>query len=419
MASLVFIMSYPYPSCTHLGPQLGPRIVFFTGGSALRSLSQELCLHTHNSVHLVTPFDSGGSSAVLRREFHMLAVGDVRNRLLALADKTLVPPAVMAVCAMRLPPDGDRNALLHILYSLASERDPAWAEVPRVVGEVLRLHLRYFLDHMPLHFDPRLACVGNLFLVGGYLHHGRQLGPVIDLMTRLLHVRGTVLPIINDDLHLAATLEDGSVLLGQHRITKAGATETPSVADATEEHAVFSPVRELFLTRHVPTLDPVVDAQACKIAPCECSASLSPAAGTWLRAADAICYPMGSFYTSVLANLLPEGVGRAVADASCPKLYIPNSGQDPEQRNLSVAQAVAVLLRTLRRDAGEVEARDLVRTVLVDSQHGAYAGGIDEAGIRAQGVELVDAPMVCPADPMRHDPVLTAAALLGCCKRGD
>lgn len=388
---------------SHTLPQLGPRIVFFTGGTALRALSQELCQYTHNSVHLVTPFDSGGSSAVLRRACHMLAVGDVRNRLLALADKSLVPSTVMALWNLRLPQGGNRDHLLQILYSLASERDSAWAQVPRVFGEILRVHLRYFLDNMPSNFDPRLACVGNLFLVGGYLHHERQLGPVIDLMTRLLHVRGTVLPITNDDLHLAATLRDGSVVLGQHRITAQG------------KDALASPVQQLFLTRHVPTLDDVVDAQACKIKPCECTAQLSPAAGTWLRAADAICYPMGSFYTSVLANLLPEGVGEAVADALCPKLYIPNSGEDPEQRGMSVAQGVAVLLRTLRQDAGNVPARQLLQRVLVDSQRGVYAGGIDVEGIAAQGVEVCDQPMVHADDPMRHDPVLTAAALLGQC----
>ena len=47
-------------------PELGPRILFFTGGSALRDLSIVLKRYTHNSIHLVTPFDSGGSSAALR-----------------------------------------------------------------------------------------------------------------------------------------------------------------------------------------------------------------------------------------------------------------------------------------------------------------------------------------------------------------
>ncbi|MEG2172836.1 MAG: GAK system CofD-like protein [Desulfovibrionaceae bacterium] len=387
-----------------LPPPLGPRIVFFTGGTALRALSQELSLYTHNSVHLVTPFDSGGSSAVLRRAFHMLAVGDVRNRLLALADRTLVPPEVLAVWNCRLPVSGNRDRLLQMLYALASARDIAWARVPRVFGEVLRVHLRYFLDHMPPDFDPRCACVGNLLLVGGYLHHNRQLGPVIDLMTRLLHVRGTVLPIIDDDLHLAAYLEDGSVVLGQHRITAQG------------DEAVPCPVREVFLTRHVPTADMRVDTQVCTSTPCVCSARLSPAAGTWLRAADAICYPMGSFYTSVMANLLPEGVGRAVADAHCPKLYIPNSGEDPEQRGMSVAQGVSRLLQTLRKDAGDVPAAKLLRTVLVDSRQGVYAGGIDAEGVRQQGVALCDVPLVTAGQALRHDPVLTAAALLEQCQ---
>ena len=68
-------------------PPLGPRLVFFTGGTALRDLSRQLIHYTHNSVHLVTPFDSGGSSAALRRSFAMPAVGDIRNRLLALAGR--------------------------------------------------------------------------------------------------------------------------------------------------------------------------------------------------------------------------------------------------------------------------------------------------------------------------------------------
>jgi len=81
-------------------PDLGPRILFFTGGTALKETSQALVGYTHNSVHLVTPFDSGGSSAVLRRYFDMPAVGDLRNRLMALADRTLhgYPEIFRAFC---------------------------------------------------------------------------------------------------------------------------------------------------------------------------------------------------------------------------------------------------------------------------------------------------------------------------------
>ena len=39
-------------------PELGPKILFFSGGSALKTLSQRLIQYTHNSIHLITPFDS-------------------------------------------------------------------------------------------------------------------------------------------------------------------------------------------------------------------------------------------------------------------------------------------------------------------------------------------------------------------------
>ncbi len=64
-------------------PDAGPKLLFFSGGTALNGLSQVLKRYTHNSIHLVTPFDSGGSSAVLREAFDMPAVGDLRSRMMA------------------------------------------------------------------------------------------------------------------------------------------------------------------------------------------------------------------------------------------------------------------------------------------------------------------------------------------------
>lgn len=43
-------------------PEYGPKILFFSGGSAMRDLASVLKNYTHNSCSLITPFDSGGSS---------------------------------------------------------------------------------------------------------------------------------------------------------------------------------------------------------------------------------------------------------------------------------------------------------------------------------------------------------------------
>lgn len=371
-------------------PELGPRVAFFTGGTALRDLSRALIRHTHNSVHLITPFDSGGSSAALRRAFDMPAVGDIRNRLLALADTTLASEGVLNVCAARLPAEGDRTLLLRRLYSLASEKDAAWTGTPPASAKILRLYLRCFLENMPEDFDPCLASVGNLILAGGYIRHGGRLDPALRLMTRLLRARGTVLPIVSRNLHLAARLADGSLVVGQHRITRG---------------PLPAPITRLFLTARSPDA-PRADAPPCR-------PRIAAAAADGIRAADVLCYPMGSFYTSVLANLLPRGVGAAVAEARCPKLYISNTGNDPEQTGLSVAGTVRVLLDALRADAGDLPARRLLGAVLVDARHGRYPQGIDAEGVAAMGVRVLDLPVVRPDDPARHDPEMTTEALLG------
>ena len=70
-------------------PDGGSRILFFSGGTALAPVAAELSRHTRNAVHVITTFDSGGSSAELRRAFDMPAVGDIRARIMALADRSL------------------------------------------------------------------------------------------------------------------------------------------------------------------------------------------------------------------------------------------------------------------------------------------------------------------------------------------
>ncbi|MDR0466097.1 MAG: GAK system CofD-like protein [Deltaproteobacteria bacterium] len=372
-------------------PELGPRVLFFTGGTALADISRELTAHTYNSVHVVTPFDSGGSSASLRRVLDIPAVGDLRNRLLALSDDEVTPAEALALCKRRLPQEGSRDELLQELYCLASARSSVWADIPRVCGEVLRLHLHYFLEAMPEHFDPRGACIGNLILAGGWAHHGGDLLPTLGMLSRLFRIRGLVLPVVQENLHLAAELENGELVVGQHHITGRG-------------NALSAPVRRLFLTRRRPE---------SALHPTERRPRVASPAATYIRAADCICYPMGSFYTSLLANLLPLGVGEAVCKAECPKLYIPNSGVDPEQRGLSVADSVALLLNALRRDAGpHTESARLLHVVLVDGAHGRYPGGIDAEGITAQGVAIRDIPLVRPDNPQRHDPELTTRAIL-------
>ena len=389
-------------------PALGPRLVFFTGGTALRGLSRSLTRYTHNSVHLVTPFDSGGSSAALREAFALPAVGDIRNRLAALA-YSMIPQSVLDFWEMRLPAEGDSEALRARLRAMGSAGHPCWRPLPPVMADVMRVHLGYFLERMPDDFRPQKASMGNLLLAGGYLHFQRNFTPVLSLFSRLLQVRGVVLPIVNACLHLAAELADGSVLDRVQGVTYDELAEI-QLADGSvlvgQHHfcRLTQPVRRLYLTVHEPGRTPTA------LTPCR--PPLSATAATYLQSAGAICYPMGSFYTSVLSNLLPDGVGRAVAAARCPKIYIPNSGKDTEAQGLTLTAQVDMLLRHLQQDAPQAGPGDLLHAVLLDSRHGRYPGGIEWKELERRGIEVVDREMVCADDPQHHDPERTSVALL-------
>src|SRR5215831_2415080 len=106
-------------------PELGPRLLFFSGGTALRETSRVLTDYTHNSFHLITPFDSGGSSAALRRAFGMISVGDLRNRLLALADRNVRGhPEIYRLFAYRFEHTAKPEALQEQLDRMVRGDDP-------------------------------------------------------------------------------------------------------------------------------------------------------------------------------------------------------------------------------------------------------------------------------------------------------
>lgn len=349
-------------------PELGPRLLFFSGGTALRRTSARLVNYTHNSVHVITPFDSGGSSAKLRLAFKMPAVGDIRNRLMALADQSLRGnPEIFALFAHRLPQAESQEQLRMTLDQMVRGKHPLVACIHDPMRKIVRNHLAMLQQSLPEDFDLRGASIGNLVLAGGYLANRRHLDPVIFMFSNLVQVRGTVRPVVNKNLHLAAELADGSLVVGQHKMT---GKETAKLA---------SPIERLYLSDDTgrPVDQPIREKMSSLI-----------------HSAELICYPMGSFHSSVLANLLPRGVGQAVSRAACPKVYVPSTGLDPECLGLSVADQVERLGQVLMADAPGIRLSDVLHFVLVDQKHGQYPGGLDLARIRNLGVEVIDCPLI-------------------------
>ncbi|WP_027184464.1 GAK system CofD-like protein [Desulfovibrio inopinatus] len=353
-------------------PELGLHVLFFTGGTALKDLSREIIHYTHKSYHLITPFDSGGSSAVLRKAFHMPAVGDLRNRIMALADRTIQGnPEIYDLFAFRLPKDASQEENAERLHKMQQGRDSLVNVIPDPMRKIIRTHLRFFREAMPAHFNLAGASIGNLILTGGYLNYNRQIDPVLFLFSRLVEARGVVRPIVNKDLTLMSELEDGTVLAGQHLLT------------GKELGVISSPVKRMWISKSQTNIEPV-------------SVEIRRKIKDIIAKADIICYPMGSLYSSILANLMPIGVGSSIAKNDCPKVYIPNTGNDPESLGLSVPDCVEKILGTLRESAGDpdIPADKLLNFVLLDEDLSHYSEPFKTSHIERLGVNVVQAPLV-------------------------
>jgi CofD-related protein of GAK system len=371
-------------------PDLGPRILFFSGGSALRKTSEELVYYTHNSIHIITPVDSGGSSAVLRDAFGMPAIGDIRNRLMALADRGLTGnPEIFRLFAYRLPQDAEQKVLAEELERMARGGHLLVQRVPDPMRKIIRNYLQFFVDQisgdeMPQGFDLRGASIGNLILTASYLMNRRHFDPAIFIFSKLVNVRGTVRPIANANLHLAAEMETGETIIGQHLLT---GKEVPPI-NAKVNSISLSESHQ----NPVPTALEIRDKMKILI-----------------RSADLISYPMGSFFSSLLSSILMRGVSDAIRRNPRLKVFIPNTGTDPELFGYRLGDQVETLLQALKRDdPAHIEDADVLNYILVDERSGNYPDGLDRQDLARRGIQVLNCRLVS----MRSQPYIDEKMLV-------
>lgn len=363
-------------------PEAGPRLLFFSGGTALNSLAVELKQHTHNSIHLVTPFDSGGSSASLRTAFNMPAVGDLRSRMMALADETCSGhPELYRLMTHRLPKESGQEHLRERLEQISQATDPLSSSLQQPLQGLICHYLKRFLNAAPEDFDYRSASLGNLVLTGGYLQDGRSLTPITLLLAELLEMRGIVCPITQQVSQLRVTTASGRTVIGQHLMT---GKEVPPLAERIIEVALEHPPGQLVLLR--------------------------PAERDLIESADLLVFPPGSFFSSLIANLLPEGVSRAIANSRARKVFVPNLGLDPELYGMTLRDQIEFLQRQLGCET-EAQGTSKIDLLLTDSNLHAEVDSQLSCWLKEQGIELVDMDLA-GASTDRYDEQKLCQALL-------
>ncbi|MHA7810495.1 MAG: GAK system CofD-like protein [Marinobacter adhaerens] len=372
-------------------PELGPKILFFSGGSALRTFSEVLAGYTHNSIHLVTPFDSGGSSAELRRAFSMPAVGDLRARLLSLADDSVTGhPEIAALFSHRLTNRNGKISPEKGLEDLSTGKHALLKAIAEPMRSLIQSYIAEFRQQMPDNFDLADASVGNLILTGGYLLHNRSLDPIAFLFGQLIKTRGTVRTTTDADLQLEVELENGRTITGQHRFT------------GKETAEIDSPIKSIKLSGEADDVDTL---DASKVA---------KETRKLIDSAELLVFPPGSFYSSVIANILPKGVGKAIHKNPAPRVYVPSLGTDLETLGMTLFDQIRVLDRHLSSRAANGRSKNSgIDFLLFDSRLLEISNSQVESIQNDLGIQIIDVDLAKDDEDLnRYDDVKLAEALL-------
>ncbi len=309
----------------------GPRVVVIGGGTGLSVLLSGLKEYTSNITAIVTVADDGGSSGRLRQQFDMLPPGDIRNCLVALADT---------------------SGLMRELFQFRFES-----------GSELAGHN-----------------FGNLFITAMTRLTG-DFEKAIKETSKVLALRGEVIPSTLGKVALVAKHKDGSSTIGENKIPKA-----------------HKPIESVHL-------EPA-DSQA------------TPEAIRAIEQAQLIVLGPGSLYTSVIPNLLIEEISDALAKSSAAKVYVCNAMSQPgETDNFSASDHIKALVshanaRVLDRciiNTGEISSEVLKRY----AKQNSYPVTGDIKNIEKMGYQVIGSDIIITDGVIRHDPKKLAKIILG------
>ena len=232
------------------------KVVTIGGGTGLSVLLRGLKKYPLEITAIVTVADDGGSSGKIRSDMNIPSPGDIRNVIAALSD----------------------------------------------VEPYLEKMFQYRFDSGEVKGHP----VGNLMIAAMTDIHG-DFSTAVKVMSRILNVRGTVLPTTNDIATLNAVLSTGEIIRGESSITEAG---------GVIDHVYITPSR-------VKPNEDVLKA---------------------IEQADYIIMGPGSLYTSIIPNLVISKVSEKIRESNAKKIYVCNvMTQHGETDNYSVSDHIVAI----------------------------------------------------------------------------
>lgn len=297
------------------------KIVVLGGGTGLSTLLRGLKQFPLDITAIVSVCDDGRSTGVLRKEFNIPAVGDLRQVIVALSE---TEPLIEKLFNYRFLTSSDLNN--------------------HAVGNLL------------------LAALTN---ITGNMSDG------IESLSKVLNLKGKVLPLTEDNVILMGKMSDGSIIEGEHNITEYNGK-----------------IEEVFYKE-----EPVV----------------TPEAIDAVKNADLIILSMGSIFTSIIPNLICKQMKDAIDESKAKVMYVCNMTTQPgETDDFKVSDHIKLLNTYLGKkkidvviaNSGHIDSEVANRYATLEQKDPVV---LDEENI-SQNVEVIKANFVSIEDGViRHN----------------
>lgn len=235
---------------------MNKKVVVLGGGTGSSALLRGLKQFPIDLTAIVSVCDDGKSTGILREEFNIPAVGDIRRVLIALSE---TEPLV--------------KDLFNYRFNTTSDLDGHTA--------------------------------GNLLLTAMAEITG-NLSDGIEALSKVLNLKGKVVPLTEDNVILMGEMSDGTIVEGEHNITMA----------KKEIKRVY------YKNAPIPTKEAI----------------------NAIKAADLVILSMGSLFTSIIPNLICDDIIKALDESNANIMYACNIMTQPgETDDFKVSDHVRLL----------------------------------------------------------------------------
>lgn len=291
---------------------MNKKVIVFGGGTGMSYLLRGLKQYPLDITAVVSVCDDGGSTGKLRDEFDILAPGDIRKVIESLSDSEF-----------------ELSNLLNYRFESNGELN----------------------NHS----------LGNLIILAEMKLQGSA-QKAIETLSQILKLKGKVLPFTEDKVILVGEMSDGSIIEGEHNITKSP-----------------KKIKKVYYKDEPTISDELLNE---------------------IKTADLILLSMGSLFTSVIPNLLSKDIKKAIDESEAKIVYCCNLFSQPgETEDFKVSHHIKTLNKYLGKrkinyviaNTGEID-KELAEKYATQEQKDPII--LDKKQVEKLGVEVITDDLV-------------------------